>query len=212
MLDVTDDLAPEDNAMLDSAFSGLNLQMPIDPFILQDTSCMPPDFDFAMAANFSFDPAHLLPLAEPFEFSTLDLLAPPQLPPPEDERFMTNPVHVPHVIHPPIGFALAQNDPVEAKCLEIKNILGDSELFVSKSAIDDSITRSNLVQCINLFDTHFQPNVPILHLPTFSLTDASPLSLLAMTLAGACYSDDTIPISTVSKLAMRLLMLIENQP
>ena len=105
-----------------------------------------------------------------------------------------------------------QVDPVEARCLEIRILLQNSEPFVAKDIVTAYITRHNLIRCTELYGKHFQPNVPILHMPTFNLTEASPILLLAIMVVGACYSDDLIPNSHTNKLAMRLLVLIENQP
>ena len=82
---------------------------------------------------------------------------------------------------------------------------------MANSTVTAFITRHNLVICSELYGKHFQPNVPILHMPTFYLIEASPILLLAVMLVGACYSDKMIPVSLINKLAMRLLVLIENQ-
>ena len=128
---------------------------------------------------------------------------------PADPQIFTH--HHPSDLRPAGGFLLQQIDPVEAKCLEIRNLLQDSEPFMANSTVTAFITRHNLVICSELYGKHFQPNVPILHMPTFYLIEASPILLLAVMLVGACYSDKMIPVSLINKLAMRLLVLIENQ-
>ena len=83
---------------------------------------------------------------------------------------------------------------------------------MAKDAVTAFITRHNLVFCSELYGKHFQPNIPILHMPTFYLIEASPILLLAVMLVGACYSDKLIPVSLINKLSMRLVVLIANQP
>lgn len=132
---------------------------------------------------------------------TADLLPDPQV--------VTN--HLPSDLRRTGGFSLQQIDPVEAKCLEIRNLLQEPEPFVDKTVVAAFITRNNLVLCSELYGKHFQPNVPILHMPTFYLIEASPILLLAVMLVGACYAENLVPVSLINKLAMRLLVLIENQ-
>ena len=115
-------------------------------------------------------------------------------------------------LHQTGGFSLHQIDPVGAKCLEIQTLLRNSEAFVSPDIVTRYLTRTNLATCIELYGRHFQPNVPILHMPTFNVAKTSPILLLAMMLVGACYSNKLIPVSHINKLAMQLLTLIEHQP
>jgi hypothetical protein len=110
------------------------------------------------------------------------------------------------------GFLLHQIDPVEAKCAEIRKLLGGSEAIVDEDTINTYVTRNNMVVCSELYGKNFQPNVPIIHMPTFNLIQAPPLLLLAIMLVGACYSDELIPVASISKLAMRLLVIIGDQP
>jgi len=112
----------------------------------------------------------------------------------------------------PGGFSVEQIDPVEAKCIEIRTLLHRSEPLVPDDVISTYITRDNLLLCSKLYGDHFQRNLPILHSPTFKLIDTSPILLLAITLVGACYSDGLIPAAYITKLAIRLLILIQNQP
>lgn len=110
-----------------------------------------------------------------------------------------------------VGLSIAQLDPVEAKCTEMRELLGDSTKLASKDIIDTYINRSNLVSCTDLYVKYFQPNVPIVHIPTFQVTEASPILLLSMVLVGACYAKDIIPMPIISRLAMRLLGLMNDQ-
>ena len=106
------------------------------------------------------------------------------------------------------AFLLRQLDPVEAKCVELRQM---AQTSLNGSTDTGFITRDSLIKCTELFAKHFSPNVPVLHLPTFSLVDTSPILLLAIMLVGACYSSN-IPASTIHDYAMRLLNLIANQP
>ena len=124
----------------------------------------------------------------------------------------TGPFCRPSDLRQTTGFSVEQIDPVEAKCVEIKNLLQTSEPFLSGETIWGHVTRHNLVTCVELYGRFFQPNVPILHMPTFNLTNAPTILLSAMMLVGACYSDSLIPFSHITKLAMQLLVLIEQQP
>lgn len=110
------------------------------------------------------------------------------------------------------GFSFQQIDPVEAKCVEIKTLLQTSEPFLSNETVSHHITRHNLITCVELYGRCFQPNVPIVHTPSFNLIKTPPILLCAMMLVGACYSDSLIPLSHLTKLAMQLLVIIEQQP
>ena len=111
------------------------------------------------------------------------------------------------------GFSMRQIDPVEAKCVEMKALLEvSSEPALDSKCISLYITRENLTVCGALYGQHFQPNVPILHMPTFDVCHASPTLLCAIMLVGACYSDHLIPAACITKLAMRLSLAIEMQP
>lgn len=110
-----------------------------------------------------------------------------------------------------VGFSVKQIDPVEAKCFEIRELILNGEPIEAHDAINTYITRDNIILCSELYGKHFQPNVPILHRPTFDLTRTSPILLLAIMLVGACYSGGLIPVQHITKLAMRLLALIEQQ-
>jgi hypothetical protein len=110
----------------------------------------------------------------------------------------------------PNGFLTAQIDPVEAKCADIRAILGS---FGTNDTPISYFTRANLVRLVELYSQYYQPNIPIVHGPTFRLIDESPVLLLAMMLVGACYSPEkTIPCTMVTKLSVMLLGWIDSQP
>ena len=110
------------------------------------------------------------------------------------------------------SFSIAQMDPVEAKCQQIRQLLEDSRPPVSGVIISTCITRRNLLLCSQLYGKHFQRNFPIIHSPSFKLMDASPILALAIMLAGACYSEGLLPLDYVTKLAMQLQVIITTQP
>ena len=112
---------------------------------------------------------------------------------------------------PESGFAIAQLDPVEAKCLEVKALLEESLTFAKDDDALSYINRENLVLCVGLYGKHFQPNLPDIHIPTFTLTETPPSLLLALMLVGACYSERALPRAIIEKLAMRLLHSIGNR-
>ena len=109
------------------------------------------------------------------------------------------------------GFSLEQTDPIEAKCASMHILLQRQSKDPLKSIIALCMTREKILICHQLYGMHFQYHYPILHLPTHKFLDASPKLLLAMVLAGAYYSNNLIPVSEISKFALRLITLIENQ-
>lgn len=110
------------------------------------------------------------------------------------------------------GFSLARLDPVEAKCYQIIELLKRSEPIVSEDLAYPYITRYNLVHLCHLYGKYFQRNLPIIHSPTFDVLKSPPILLLAIILVGACYSEGFIPADDVTKLAMRLLTVIADEP
>ena len=76
---------PSDAVMLDSAFPGPILQMPLDPVDIQDIMYMPMDFDIATAMDCSFESDFLVPLAEPFDCTNSNFLTIPQMQPHGDD-------------------------------------------------------------------------------------------------------------------------------
>lgn len=113
---------------------------------------------------------------------------------------------------PPLSaFNLRQLDPVEAKCIEIRELLYGTDTLVQKHEISSYITRQNVLLCGQLFGTHLSRSVPILHPATFMLTEAPPILVLAVLLAGACYSNSIIPSNCITRFAMNLLILIERE-
>ena len=109
------------------------------------------------------------------------------------------------------GFSMMELDPVEAKAADIRNLLQGQDSLLSQEVIARYITRENVLTCCELYGKNFQRNLPLLHTPTFKLTEASPLLALSLTLAGACYSPAVIPYSCITKFAMRLLLVVQNQ-
>ena len=110
------------------------------------------------------------------------------------------------------GFSLEQMDPVEAKCEEIRSLLKGSEPLVTHDMISVFVTRENLFLFSQLYGQHFQRNFPILHVPSFRLIQTPAFLLLAIMIAGSCYSNNQVPISSIIGLAMQTLTLIEDQP
>ena len=109
------------------------------------------------------------------------------------------------------GFSIARMDPVEGKCMEIRELLKNSKSTLSSEIISACITRRNLLLCSELYGKHFQRNFPVIHAPSFNLVEASPLLALAVMLTGACYSEGLLPLDYVTKLAMELLAVIGAQ-
>ena len=103
-------------------------------------------------------------------------------------------------------------DPVEAKCAEIRHLLKGSWPLVTDEMISTYFTRENVVQFCGLYGKAFQRNYSILHAPTFKLTETPPILLLAIVIAGSNCCDGPIPMVDIVKLAMRLLILVQNQP
>jgi hypothetical protein len=110
------------------------------------------------------------------------------------------------------GFSLARLDPIEAKCSEIIALLKRLDPTDSEGIVDPYITRNNMVQGCHLYGRHFQRNLPIIHSPSFDILTSPPILLLAVILVGACYDENTIPPTQVTKLAMRLLAAIGAEP
>ena len=108
------------------------------------------------------------------------------------------------------GLPLQRVDLVEAKCIEMRKYLTNFTRGVDPNAIGQYITRERLVNCVQLFAKHYQSIQPIIHLPTFELTDTPPDLLLAMMLVGACYSKNIIPSSTVVQAAIHVVLTIES--
>ena len=110
------------------------------------------------------------------------------------------------------GFSLEQNDPVEAKCAAIRSLLQTSDPAFSEGLVTTCMTRSKILLCHRLYGTHFQYHFPILHSPTHRFTEASPLLILAMVLAGAHYATDIMEPAIISQFALKLLMVVQTQP
>lgn len=110
------------------------------------------------------------------------------------------------------GFQLQQVDTVEAKCDELRSYLRSSPANLPDGFIENYIARDQLVRCIELYGKHYQPIMPILHMPTFNLTTTQPVLLLAMMLVGACYSENDIPEAAIVQCAIHVLILIEDLP
>ena len=103
-------------------------------------------------------------------------------------------------------------DPVEAKCDEVRHLLKGSEPLVTEEMISTYFTRENLLLFTGLYGKVWQRNYPILHAPTFELIETSPILLLAIMIVGANCCEGPIPMADIVKLAIRLLILIQNQP
>ena len=108
-----------------------------------------------------------------------------------------------------VGFSENQTDPVEARCREIRDMLNEPKFSITTEEATSFISRSNLIHYCNLFGRHFLCHYPILHCPSFRLTECSPLLLLAMSIVGSCYSDLTTPPKLLVKLAVGLLKALK---
>lgn len=109
------------------------------------------------------------------------------------------------------SFCLGQIDPLEAKCIEMRALLKGVGPVLPDEIISSSITRENLLSALQLYGQHFQRNLPILHAPSFTVSSASPILLLAMFCIGACYTTDIVPGNYTFKMAMHVLTNIERQ-
>lgn len=109
-------------------------------------------------------------------------------------------------------FNLTQLDPVQAKCQEIIDVLKQSTTISMDDPALAYITRDTLVCSVSLYGKRFQHILPILHTPSFALTTASPILLLAIVLVGSCCSpDEIIPRAAVDELGRALFVAIGNQ-
>ena len=107
--------------------------------------------------------------------------------------------------------AMHHSDPFEEKCAEMRTLLQMPSFDMSESPSGSLLSRENIMNCHELYRKHFHQHYPILHLPTHSFMDASPILLLAMVLAGAYYSSEVIPAKIIPKLALRLISCIHSQ-
>lgn len=83
--------------------------------------------------------------------------------------------------------------------------------MVPEEVVVRSINRDSLLQALQLFGRNFQRHIPFLHAPTFDLTTSSPILVLAMFVAGACYTDLVRPAKYLYSMARRVLVHIERQ-
>lgn len=199
-----------------------------------ETQWMPTEFDFESVMDFTFESyPNLFQQGGVVETNVQDSVFPHVCSPDGENgllhrdghaRVSENPANVDtstasKLVHhdlskqapPESGFAIAQLDPAEAKCLEVKALLEESLAFAKDDDALAYINRGNLVLCVGLYGKHFQPNLPDIHMPTFMLTETSPSLLLALMLVGACYSEGALPRAVIEKLAMRLLHSIGNR-
>ena len=112
---------------------------------------------------------------------------------------------------PPHGFSYERMDTVQVKCDEIKRLLHGSEPLVVQSMIDEHITREKVLLCCHLYGKNFQRHFPVVHSPSFNLSQTPAPLLLAITIAGAGFEERQMPSAVINKLAMRLLLLIESE-
>ncbi len=109
------------------------------------------------------------------------------------------------------NFLLQNLDPLEAKCAELRELLKGAEPLVNENDINQYITRDITLRSAQLYGEYLAPNMPILHVPTFKVSNAPAPLVLAVILGGACYSRDLIPPGVITKFAMGLLIMIESQ-
>ena len=110
------------------------------------------------------------------------------------------------------SFSLEQIDPVEMKCDEIRHLLKDPDSLTTDKTVTRYITRDTFLHSCRLYGQYFHRHYPVLHAPTFKVIETPPMLLLAVMIAGSCIRDGAIPSVHIPKLAMRLLVLIQNQP
>ncbi|KAF5231472.1 hypothetical protein FANTH_13384 [Fusarium anthophilum] len=134
-----------------------------------------------------------LPLFPPFVLdSAPDVMLGLEQLDPKDIEFSSG-----RLSEPGLSFlSLEQLDPLQAKCGAIQALLQAP----GPELPEDVVTRN------------FQHHIPILHAPTFNLATASPLLVLAMFTAGACYTDIVRPAKYISAMAIRALANVEQHP
>lgn len=109
------------------------------------------------------------------------------------------------------GFSLLQMDPAEAKCAEIRKLVQSAYVFRNDQALLQHITRDKMLTCHQLYGQHIQPNLPLLHSPTYQFTQTAPILSLVIMVVGACYSPELLPSNTLSRFAIRLSMMINDE-
>jgi hypothetical protein len=107
---------------------------------------------------------------------------------------------------------LEQLDPLEAKRSAIQALLRGPGPEIPETVVATAIDRDNLLKALQLFGRNFQHHVPLLHAPTFNLSTAPSVLVLAMFVVGACYADIVRPTSYIFPMVMRVLVHIEQQP
>lgn len=81
-----------------------------------------------------------------------------------------------------------------------------------EEVITRCMNRQGLVRAIDLCGKNHQSNLPIIHSPTFSLSECPPILLIAMFCVGACYAQDMFSARDIFKIAMGTLIMIQNLP
>lgn len=108
-------------------------------------------------------------------------------------------------------FSLLQMDPAEAKCAEIRELLRTAHVFRNDQDLLQHITRDKMLKCHQAYGSHIQPNLPLLHSPTYSFSHTPPMLFLVIMLTGACYTPELIPSDDLSLFALRLSIMISNE-
>lgn len=108
-------------------------------------------------------------------------------------------------------FSLLQMDPAEAKCAEIRELLQIAHVFRNDQDLLQHITREKMLKCHQAYGLHIQPNLPLLHSPTYSFSHTPPMLFLVIMLTGACYTPELLPSDDLSRFALRLSMMISNE-
>lgn len=109
-------------------------------------------------------------------------------------------------------FPLERLDPVEALCVEIRDLLNSVGPVINEETSSTYVTRANLILFSELCSRHFLQQLPVLHIPSFHLVNTPPMLLIAIFVAGACFADDQMSVDTIHEIGMGLLKVIENQP
>lgn len=106
-------------------------------------------------------------------------------------------------------FPFSQTDPFQHIANQISNFCfpTNSQLTAQANELRGYLSPSNVKHFLDLF-TNFQGHFPLIHMPTFRITETYEGLLLAMICVGAVYSDRITP-AQVRELMMQAKMMVE---